>query len=418
MAQQRLNPNSLAPDDKLGDTPWDYTNKINDNFDELFGNNTVYLTQESDLPNQTATTWTMDPNIPYKLTAAFSTNLQCIPAAGASFRGDNLGSFTLTYTGTGAMFKGVDVDFFINNVSIDPGIGNMAFDFSETVGGTKRFICDTVEVVSCAVWGTFEDLELVQILNSNGLDADQGVRLLGNNNLIWSVDRLALISTNPTFKGLDLGTASAVVIELNNLFFQAPSGAFGISGLTNSGNVPVGRLGMVANSEFLGGMTDLENISVNDDTRWGFKGNSPTPDTSPDSLISFRGNATETVISTINTPVLVAGTWAERQTSFFSTTSGGRITYLAERPIKAPVDVAVGLISSGGGSIQVTVYLAFNGVVDVESGSDFTISGSSSDEISIPWQTTFNENDYVEVFVENNTNTTNIIVDHAKLRVL
>ena len=324
----------------------------------------------------------------------------------------------MSYTGTGAMFEGTDVDFFITNVSIDPGVGNMAFKFNDTVGGVKRFVCNTVEVVSCSLFGEFTDMSATQILNSNCLNAGGGVRLFGNNNRVWSFDRLALISTNPGFKGLDLGTATASVIEFNNLFFSAPVGAFGISGLANSGNVPVGRLGMISNSEFLGGMTDLENLSVDDDTRWSFKGNNPTADTFPDSLISFRGNATETVITTINTPVLVAGTWSERQTSFFATTAAGRATYLAERPLKAPVDVAVGLISSGGGAIQVTVYLAFDGVVDIESGSDFPISGSVSAEISIPWQTTFNQNGYVEVFVENNTNTTNIIVDHAKLRIL
>jgi len=36
MAQQILNPNSLAPNDKLGDTPWDYTGKVNDNFTENY----------------------------------------------------------------------------------------------------------------------------------------------------------------------------------------------------------------------------------------------------------------------------------------------------------------------------------------------------------------------------------------------
>ena len=36
MAQQILNPNSLAPNDRLGDTPWDYTAKLNGNFTENY----------------------------------------------------------------------------------------------------------------------------------------------------------------------------------------------------------------------------------------------------------------------------------------------------------------------------------------------------------------------------------------------
>ena len=119
MAQQDLNLGTVA-NDKTGDNYRVAFTKVQDNFDELYGNNTVYLTQESDLPNQTATTWTMDADVPYKLTASFSTSLKGIPSAGASFRGDNLGSFTMSYTGTGAMFEGTDVDFWSNKVRIDP----------------------------------------------------------------------------------------------------------------------------------------------------------------------------------------------------------------------------------------------------------------------------------------------------------
>ena len=159
MAQQILNPNSLAPNDGLGDTPNAYTGKINSNFTELFGlvgtNNTVYLRTEADLPNQTATTWTMDPDVPYKLAADLSTNLQTIPAAGSSLRCDNLGSFIMSFTGTGSMFKGTDVDFFIHDITIDPGIGNTGFEFDDSVGGVRRFIAQNTNLVNCAVWGKF-----------------------------------------------------------------------------------------------------------------------------------------------------------------------------------------------------------------------------------------------------------------------
>ena len=155
MAQQNIVIGTA--DAKAGDNLFTAFTKTEANFTDLYTeidqNNTVYLRTEADLPNQTATTWTMDPDIPYKLAASFSTNKQGIPAAGASFRGDNLGSYTMSYTGTGAMFKGTDVDFYINNVSIDPGITNTAFEFNDTVGGIKRFICNTVTVVSCAIFG-------------------------------------------------------------------------------------------------------------------------------------------------------------------------------------------------------------------------------------------------------------------------
>jgi hypothetical protein len=409
-------------DAKAGDTLFSAFTKTEANFTDLYGNlgsnNTVYIRTEADLPNQTATTWTMNPNVPYKLAASFSTSLQAIPANGSSLRGDNVSSYTLTYTGTGSMFKGTDVGFYINNISLDAGINNTCFEFIDTVGGIHNLIIVNVSVANCALWGKFTNLRIAQVFNCDGRNATNGVKLFGTSNLTWSFTQFALSSTNPSFIGIDLGSATATLLEFSNLFQSAPAGAFGISGLANSGNVPAGRLGSITGSEFLGGMTDLQNISVNDDTRWRFSGNSPTPDTFPDSLISFRGNATETIIGVVNTPVLVAGTWVDQGSSLFSTTAAGRVTSLSERPLKAPVTISAGLISSGGGSIAVTLYLAKDGVVDVASGIDVTISGSLAETLTIPWQVTFAENEYVEVFVENNTNTTNVIVDHAILRVL
>ena len=413
-------------DAKAGDTLFTAFTKTEANFTELYdltgANNTVYLRTESDLPNQTATTWTMDPNVPYKLAADFSTSLQCIPAAGASLRGDNLGSFVLTYTGTGAMFKGTDVDFFINNVSVDPGTANIGFEFDDSVGSVHRFIAINVQVVSCAVWGKFTDLRVTQALNCNGLNSEQGIQLFGTSGLVWSIDRMALASTNATFKGVDMGTATVPVIEFDDIIVTAPAGAFGISGLANSGNVPVGRAGRISGCEFGGGVTDLENLDVDNDTRWIFRDNTPTADTQPDALTSFSGNATETVISASSTDgsnaVLIAGTWVEVQSSLFTTTAAGRITYNAERPLKGPIDISLGLISSGGGAITVKFYLFKNGVVVPASGLDTAISGSVAANISQHWQDTFAEDDYIEIFIENQTNTTNIIVDHAVFRVL
>ena len=424
MAQELINVG--AANEKQGDTPFVFCPKINRNFTEVYDslgqNNTVYLRTESDLPNQTATTWVMNPNVPYKLADSFSTSLQTIPAAGASLRGDNLSSYTLSFTGSGSMFKGTDVDFYINNITVDPGIANTGFEFNDTAGGVRRFISENLQVLNCAVWGKFTDMLLAQVLNCSGENAAQGVQFFGTSGVIWSIDRFALTSSSATFKAIDMGTATAPVIELDDLFVTAPAGAFGLSGLANSGNVPVGRLGRVSGCEFLGGMDDLENLSVDDDTRWIFQGNNPTADTFPDALTSFSGNATETIIAASSTDgsnaVLIAGTWVGVNASLFSTTAAGRVTYLAERSQKGPIDISLGLISSGGGAITVKFYLFKNGVVIPASGLDAAISGSVAANISQHWQLQFDQNDYIEIFIENQTNNTNIIADHAVLRVL
>ena len=51
MTQQILNPNSTAPNDKLGDTPFDYTTKINANTTELYAslNDSEILVKQSNI---------------------------------------------------------------------------------------------------------------------------------------------------------------------------------------------------------------------------------------------------------------------------------------------------------------------------------------------------------------------------------
>ena len=419
MAQQLINIGSAA-NDRTGDTWRDAFDKTNENFTELYdvvdAVGVVFITQESDFPTQDATTITLEANTQYSISQSFSTAKNFICQSGSSFTCGSIDGPTVSFTGTGAMFSGTDVDFYIHEARIDPGITNEAYNFTDTIGGQKKFLHFLVQVNNCARFGTFTDMLNVQIENSNSPNANDGVVFSGTSGVIFSFTKFALTSTSSSFKGVDLGTATATIIEFSNLFFVAPSGAFGVSGLANNGNVPTGRLAMVANCEFLGGMTDLENIT-SDDTRWLFSNNNPTKDTFPDALLSFRANVTETVISAANTPVIVNATWVENQVSQFTTTSAGRATYQGEKALPAPIDVSAGLISSGGGSIDVTLYLALNGTVISASGVQNSISGSDAQTVSIPWQTTLNEDDYIEVFVENNTNTTNIIVEYCTLRI-
>ena len=69
MAQQFLNPASSAPNDKLGDTPYSASDKINDNFTELFAvstlNRRVVVNSIADLPTPVGNVITLASNTLY-----------------------------------------------------------------------------------------------------------------------------------------------------------------------------------------------------------------------------------------------------------------------------------------------------------------------------------------------------------------
>lgn len=375
------------------------------------------ISKEADFPTQTATTITLEAQVVYVGTAAFTTAKNFIVEDGAVWTSFNQNGPTLTYSGSGTMFSGTNTSFTIIAASVNCPSAT-AFEFTDTVVNTKLFKMQDSTLVSCNKIGTFTGMINAIFLTSASPNSNQGVTYSGTGLLAATMDRMFFGSGSAGFIAVDLGAATIQNPEFTNLIVQAPAGAIGVKGATGSANIPTGFLGMIANSSFSGGMTTpTSGISV-DDFRWAFMDNNLIPDTVHDALLSFNGSTTETVISTINTPVIVNATWTCIRESIFDCTAGGKVTSLSERDLNGvPIDVNVGIISAGGGSITVTVYLAKNGSIIADSALPLTVSGSTQAIFPIPWQDTVSEGDFYEIFVENNTNTVNIIVESGKLRI-
>ncbi len=373
------------------------------------------ISQESDFAVQTASTITLESKTVYFITDAFTTAKNFTVEDGAVWTSFNQNGPLITYSGSGTMFSGTDASFAFQGCIINCPSAT-AFDFTDTIGSTV-FKFQDATILACNKIGTFTGLANALFVTGAALNTNDGVTYTGTNLTAATVDKMFMISSSAGFIAIDLGVATIQNIEVTNLIVQAPSGAIGISGAAASANVLSGFLGMVANCSFSGGMTaPLSGITV-DDFRWTFSDNSPIPDTVHDALLAFNGNATETVIGTQNVAVIVNATWTCVRSSIFECTTGGRVTSESERDLTgAAIDISVGLLSSGGGTIDVTVYLAKNGTEDSGSGVSINISGSNQAFISLPWLDTTEDGDFYEVFVENNTNTTNIIVESAKFR--
>ncbi len=423
MVQQVIKVGTEA-NDGTGDNWRDAFIKVNANETELFANladqaqNITVVNSESDFPIQDATTITLEANKKTFIGDSFSTAKAIIPSEGSSLCSVNPFSIQLTYTGTGNMFQSTNVSWQLCDIGYNCASGTI-FSCTGTAANTV-LIADSVCLSTVNV-GSFTGMNTV-IQNSAifGITG-QGITTFGAINIL-SIIKLRQATTNSAHIALDLGTAAFDNLEVANYEPEGPSGSVAIKGLTSSANINSNRVATVNNSTLNGGdMVALSGVA-NTDVRWLFNGNSGVGDTQPDALASFNSNATETVISASSSDgsnaVVIAGTWIEVQVSHFTTTAAGRFTYIGERDLKGPVDVSVGLISSGGGAITVEVYIALNGVPIIASGIDVAITGTVAANLSIPWQLTFSENDFIEIVVENQTNTTNVIVDHAVMRVL
>jgi len=372
----------------------------------------ISINEESDFPVQDATTITLEASKCYLLLSGFTTAKNFTVENGACFTAGNLFGPVLTYSGTGNMFNGT-ASFQITSITVScPNA--QAFSWIAASAGVGIFLGINISVASCTKFGTFNNLQAVDISGSNSPDADDGMSFIGANILVASIRQVALISTSVTFKGLDYGTAVIPNIEALNLIFIGPSGSFGLSGLVDSGNVTVGSLAMISNSSFSGGMTDLENITV-DDVRWQFRDNSPTRDTEANALVFLLNNTTETVISVVNTPVLIAGTFTVQKESIFDGNAAGRVTYKGEKPITAKIFTTMTATTASGGAKDVTFFVTKNGTVVTDSGISNNVKLNIKGNSTMVWQEDLVKDDFIEIFVENNDDTVNVTVEDMNL---
>lgn len=406
-----------AADESAGDTYFDAFTKVQANTTELFGfqtNNTVIINVEADFPTQDANTITLEAGIGYFLGDVIITSKRFICESGSVMRSNTGLNISLICSGSGNLFTmDANVLFQLADIGIACPLANL-FAFN---GATALDISNTA-VFQLQSIGTFVagTVSSIVIDNFAVLPAGNGFDFTGNWNLL-SMMRITDNATSASHKFLDLGTATFDDFNVSRCNPTGPVGSVFIDGATASANINAERLAVVIGCTVSGGMTDLVGVT-NTDVRWDFDKNSPTADTVEDALLSFNGSSTETVISTINTPVKVTAAWTCIRESKFTCDTTGRITSNSERDLNGvPIDVNVGLVSSGGGSINVTVYLAKNGTAITASATTVEISGSNQALVSIPWQDAISENDFYEIFIENNSNTTNIIVESGKLRL-
>ena len=131
----------------------------------------------------------------------------------------------------------------------------------------------------------------------------------------------------------------------------------------------------------------------------------------------FQGNATVTTIAAANTPVKVNATYTSGILSNFSQGTG-TITY-TDVPSRT-VNVSAKLTAYYNGTAQKTsFYIALNGVVVAKSKQQAFIGPATNEPISNPCQCLLSliTGDTLELWVENNDNTNDVIVNDLNFTV-
>ncbi|MEE8208095.1 MAG: hypothetical protein V3T88_03960 [Nitrosomonadaceae bacterium] len=383
-------------------------------YQALLGN-VVHVNLLSDLPTAAAGKITLLANTIYLFGASVNigtdfllfsngSSIQCLAAF----------TSTVTYTGTVPMLQGDNANARIKDINLLCATANV-YGWADSTPGTSIVIITDVLVIACLKVGVFNDVGTLVIQGSTVVSCTSGITYLGSGISGTRLSSINFISTSTTFIGLDFTGATLNNVNVDGMQMSGGVGSIGIKGDAASVNLAANRIGHVSHVQFQGITTPLSGITL-DDIRWNFQANGDLADTMPDALTSLTANAAATVVS-VGVPTLVTGTWVQVRASQYSTTAAGRITLLSERDVVTPIDVTISVEPVSGTNKILRAYIALNGAAIIASGISTHADNADPRVISIPWQLNLSETDFVEVFVENETDSVDILVSDATLRV-
>jgi hypothetical protein len=404
-----------AANAKLGDGLFSAFTKTNANFVELYAVATltrrVIVNTIADLPAAVGGVITLAANTLYVQAddVAFSTN-RLVFGANTVYSGLDSLVVTASYTGILPFLTFTNVSGSTKNINfVHPNSPLYGF----TDSGTNVLRVSDVSYAGASI-GTFGgNGSSVRFTNFSGSTTSNGMLLVGDWKAFLFQPALSSIAAG-TF--IDLGTATFDSISVDETTLDYPAGAFFMSGEPSSGNINVGGLATITKTRLTGSGTPLEQITP-DDAQFTFSLNDSIRDSRSDGLLYIQGNTVASTIASANTPVLAAGTWTIGPSGQFTGTTGGRLTYIGVKDARLPVTLSVSVAPTLSTGIAISVYIAINGTIVAGSRSRGTGSAGLPDSITIPWQNTFSTNDYVEIFVENNTNSTDILLSSGIARV-
>lgn len=133
--------------------------------------------------------------------------------------------------------------------------------------------------------------------------------------------------------------------------------------------------------------------------------------------VTMAGNSTATTIASTATPVKAAGTFVVGDVSTgFTATTTGRITHTGATS-RHIVNALATLDTSSGSNHKISLFIAKNGTVISTKMTD-TISAGAPRALATFINLVLDQNDYLEVFVRNESTTDSVIAVNVQLSVL
>ena len=370
---------------------------------------TVIVNSISDFPTAVAGVITLADDTEYAVLNDISTTNRFVWGNNCVISGSDNAVVNLTYTDSGVMLTSLNKTWTLRDITVTCLSGTF-IDFDGT--GAEILQIKNSRVIASDL-GTIDDFAGAHFDDTQLIVTTSGFLFGGSNGVILLEANLSVIAAGVLY---DLGTSTFSAFSVTDSFITLNGSSIFLDGAASSANINTGGLGSVHNCRFFGTGSALQTISISD-VRWQFGLNDVIPDTNKDCLMSQSNNVTATTIVVATTPVKLAGTWTEEDAFFFSTDATGRMTYIGEKDIEINVDMAFSAAPVSGTNKAIVFYVAKNGTFIANSGAFNNLSSGNPSRTNAVWRVSLSQNDYIESFVANDTDTIAVLVTDAVMRV-
>ena len=370
---------------------------------------TVIINSISDFPAAVSGVITLADNTEYAIRNDISTANRFVMGNRTVLSGSDNLVVSLSYTDTGIMFTSASKSWTMTDITVNCTSGTL-LAFTGT-GAEILQLKDTV--VNVDTFGTISDFAGIHFEDNQIAVTTDGLSFSGTNGVILVDSALVTIAAGTLF---DLGVATFSGFSVTTGFYTLNGTSIFLSGAASSANINAGNLATVHNCRFFGAGTPLQTISISD-IRWSFTLNDAISDTHQDCLMSQVANATATTISIAATPVKLAGVWNLEEAFFFTTNATGKMEYIGDKDIELDVSMSFSAAPVSGTNKSINFYAAKNGVHIANSRAYNNLSAGDPGRTTIIWRAELSKNDYVEAFVANDTDTIDVLVEDAVMRL-
>lgn len=379
-----------------------------DNFADIFSNSAsgVFVTKVSDFPAAINGVITLEDNKTYFLLNSVDLlGARLVGGRNSVLVGGSSENCVLSSTGlsSGTALVSSEWSLPCRFLALSH---DLALDLDATSNADQAIDWFGVNFLNCATIGTIKSYNNVILtgsawLNSEDLTCDGTVGT-------FALEQCLVQAFNGG-SGIILPATLTLTRRFRMIYSAvvAGSGSTGINAST-SATIPVESY-ILDTVNFSGAGTATAGLTF-DDNKSSWNNCIGVTNSSSSGHLYMQANATATVIAATGTPVKVAGTTTEGPSTVKFSHTDNRLTYTGALVRRFRV-TAICSFSSGANN-QVGTYVAKNGTV-IDDSETYATANTSGRLENVVVQTIVDleENDYVEIFVENNTSTTNITVE-------